>query len=94
MTYDETGYNDYSSIFDDFEDAYSITEELAGVILSDNLQDRSTRAGFTRSGWQPKKDMKMQAIEWWEWGRFRSVSLVALIAFQIFVRAMLTELNV
>lgn len=68
MTYDETGYVNYSSLFDDFENAYSVTEELAGTILSENLQDRSTRAGFTRGDWQPKKDMKMQAIEWWEWG--------------------------
>ncbi|KUL90485.1 hypothetical protein ZTR_00035 [Talaromyces verruculosus] len=67
LTYDETGYVNYSSLFDDFENAYSVTEELAGTILSENLQDRSTRAGFTRGEWQTKKDMKMQAIEWWEW---------------------------
>ncbi|KAI7978073.1 hypothetical protein EIK77_009613 [Talaromyces pinophilus] len=74
LTYDETGYVNYSSLFDDFENAYSVTEELAGTILSENLQDRSTRAGFTRGDWQPKKDMKMQAIEWWEWGMFIMVA--------------------
>lgn len=68
LTYDETGYTDYSSLFDDFENAYSITEELAGTILTDSLQDLNSRAGFTRGGWKPKKDMKAQAIEWWEWG--------------------------
>ena len=68
LTYDETGYNNYSSLFDDYENTYSVTEELAGTILSENLQDRSARAGFTRGDWQPKKDMKKQAVEWWEWG--------------------------
>jgi polyamine oxidase len=68
LTYDENGFNDYSPIFDQFEDAYSVLEEMAGAILADNLQDRNTRAGLTRSGWQPKKNMKMQAVEWWEWG--------------------------
>lgn len=70
LTYDETGYSDYSDLFDSFDDAYSTLEELAGTILKENLQDRSTRAGLTRSGWQPKKDMKMQAVEWWEWGAY------------------------
>lgn len=68
LTYDETGYTDYSSLFDDFDNAYSVTEQLAGTILTDSLQDFSTRAGFSRGGWKPKKDMKAQAVEWWEWG--------------------------
>ncbi|OKL60715.1 hypothetical protein UA08_03983 [Talaromyces atroroseus] len=44
LTYDETGYNDYSQLFDTFGHVYTTLEELA-----------------------PKKDMKMQAVEWWEW---------------------------
>ncbi|KAH8690275.1 putative flavin-containing polyamine oxidase [Talaromyces proteolyticus] len=67
LTYDETGFNDYSSLFNDYQNAYSTMEQLAGTVLKENLQDRSTRAGLTRSGWKPKKDKKAQAIEWWQW---------------------------
>jgi polyamine oxidase len=67
-TYDETGANDYSDLLDDFENAYSVLEQAAGSILSENLQDLSVRAGLSLSGWKPRKDMKMQAVEWWEWG--------------------------
>jgi polyamine oxidase len=71
LTYDETGFSDYSELFNTFADAYSTLEELAGSILVDNLQDLSVRAGLTRSGWQTKKDMQMQAVEWWEWGAYK-----------------------
>lgn len=67
LTYDETGENDYSDLFDSFEEAYATVEQNAGYILTDNLQDTSTRAGFSLAGWKPKKDMHAQALEWWEW---------------------------
>ncbi|KAF2196811.1 putative flavin-containing polyamine oxidase [Delitschia confertaspora ATCC 74209] len=67
QTYDETGYTDYSSLLDDYEEAYAKLEQNAGVILTNNLQDMSTRAGESLAGWKPKKDMKAQAVEWWEW---------------------------
>ncbi|KAI1096616.1 putative flavin-containing polyamine oxidase [Rostrohypoxylon terebratum] len=67
LTYDETGANDYSDLFDSFEDAYSTMEQDAGYILTENLQDTSTRAGLSLAGWKPKKDMHAQALEWWEW---------------------------
>lgn len=71
LTYDETGFNDYSDLLDDFENAYSNLEEDAGYILMDDLQDRSTRAGLLLSGWNPKvmgkKQMAAEAVEWWEW---------------------------
>jgi len=70
LTFDETGYNDYSDLLDTFEDAYSIMEEDAGYILTNNLQDRSMRAGFKLSGWEPRTmgDLQMaaEATEWWE----------------------------
>ncbi|KAI1143641.1 putative flavin-containing polyamine oxidase [Hypoxylon sp. FL0543] len=67
LTYDETGAVDYSDLFDTFETAYGIMEQDAGYILTDNLQDTSTRAGLSLAGWKPKKDMRAQALEWWEW---------------------------
>ncbi|KAL1630969.1 hypothetical protein SLS56_004643 [Neofusicoccum ribis] len=67
LTYNETGYVDYAYLLDDFEDAYAIAEQNAGYIVTDNLQDLSTRAGFSLAGWKPKKNMAAQAVEWWEW---------------------------
>ncbi|KAK8082405.1 N1-acetylpolyamine oxidase [Apiospora saccharicola] len=67
LTYDEKGYNDYTGVLADFEKVYSVVEQDAGYILTDNLQDTSFRAGLSTGGWKPKKDMKMQAAEWWAW---------------------------
>jgi polyamine oxidase len=68
LTYDETGAVDYADVIDDFEDAWSIFEQTAGTLLTENLQDMSTRAGISLAGYKPKKDMRAQAVEWWEWG--------------------------
>ncbi|OCK75495.1 amine oxidase [Lepidopterella palustris CBS 459.81] len=67
LTYDQTGYNDYASLIDDFGNAYSTMEQNAGYILSENLQDQSARAGLALAGWKPKQDMHKQAVEWWQW---------------------------
>ncbi|KAL9093027.1 MAG: hypothetical protein Q9165_004165 [Trypethelium subeluteriae] len=67
LTYDETGASDYSDLLDDFEGAYATLEQDAGYILSQNLQDRSTRAGLSLAAWKPQ-DTKKQAVEWWDWG--------------------------
>ncbi|KAF2090381.1 polyamine oxidase-like protein [Saccharata proteae CBS 121410] len=67
LTYNETGAVDYTDLLDDFEDAYAVAEQNAGYILTENLQDRSTRAGFSLAGWKPKHNMAMQAVEWWCW---------------------------
>ncbi|KAI1338251.1 amine oxidase [Xylariaceae sp. FL0016] len=67
LTYDEGGAANYADLLDEFEDAYAVAEQDAGSILTDNLQDTSTRAGFSLAGWKPKKDMHAQAVEWWEW---------------------------
>ncbi|ROW11962.1 hypothetical protein VPNG_05233 [Cytospora leucostoma] len=67
LTYDETGANDYSDLIDDFETAYDTAAAYAGYLLTENLQDTSTRAGLSLAGWKPKQDMKKAAVEWWEW---------------------------
>ncbi|ROV97384.1 hypothetical protein VMCG_06919 [Cytospora schulzeri] len=67
LTYDETGANDYLDLIDEYEDAYDTAVADAGYILTENLQDTSTRAGLSLAGWKPKQDMKKAAVEWWEW---------------------------
>ncbi|THU89651.1 polyamine oxidase-like protein [Dendrothele bispora CBS 962.96] len=67
LTYNETGAVDFTKLFDEFEDAYAVTEKEAGRYLREKLPDISMRAGFSLSGWKTKKDMKKQAVEWWEW---------------------------
>ena len=66
LTYDQTGYVNYSYLLDDYDNAYSTLEEAAGVILSQNLQDSSMRVGLSLADWKPKKNMQQQAAEWWE----------------------------
>ncbi|PSN64925.1 polyamine oxidase-like protein [Corynespora cassiicola Philippines] len=68
LTYNETGAADYADMLDEFEEYYTTSEQNAGYILTDNLQDRSFRAGLRQAGWSPKKnDMAAQAVEWWMW---------------------------
>ena len=66
QTYDENGIADYAGLLDDYENAYSTVEQDAGTILTQNLQDRTMRTGLSIADWKPKKDMQMQAAEWWE----------------------------
>ncbi|KAF2656312.1 polyamine oxidase-like protein [Lophiostoma macrostomum CBS 122681] len=66
-SFNETGAVDYLSLIDDFEDAWSIFEQNAGYVLTENLQDTSMRAGISLAGFKPKKNMMAQAVEWWEW---------------------------
>jgi polyamine oxidase len=71
LTYDETGFVDYSDLLDAFEDAYAPLEQDAGDILSQNLQDRSVRAGLSLSGWKLKEsNTRKSAVEWWDWGEY------------------------
>ncbi|KAL2843733.1 amine oxidase [Aspergillus pseudoustus] len=68
LTYNETGYTDYSALLDDYETLYESAEEQAGVLLKENLQDQTARTGLALAGWKPKLDeMARQAVEWWEW---------------------------
>ncbi|KAI1114616.1 amine oxidase [Nemania sp. NC0429] len=67
LTFDEQGAADFGSLFDEMDAAYTIAEQDAGYVLTENLQDTSIRAAFSVAGWKPKKDMHAQAIEWWTW---------------------------
>ncbi|TVY48654.1 Polyamine oxidase [Lachnellula occidentalis] len=66
QTYDQDGSADFTGLLDDFEDAYTTVEQDAGTILTQNLQDRTMRTGLSIADWKPKKDMQLQAAEWWE----------------------------
>ncbi|KAL2219650.1 putative flavin-containing polyamine oxidase [Thermoascus aurantiacus ATCC 26904] len=68
LTYDETGYSDYSDLLDDYDAAYEVASEEAGGILTENLQDQTARSGLSLAGWKPKRnDMHSHAVEWWNW---------------------------
>ncbi|KAK8215855.1 putative flavin-containing polyamine oxidase [Phyllosticta capitalensis] len=67
LTYNETGFSDYSDLLDKYDEASTILEQNAGYILTENLQDISARAGLSLAGWKPKKDPAAQATEWWDW---------------------------
>ncbi|KAL9608515.1 MAG: hypothetical protein Q9167_006666 [Letrouitia subvulpina] len=85
-TFNETGVVNFTYLLDDFDDAYASLEQAAGVLLSQNLQDRTMRAGLSLAGWKPKKSAAAQAVEWWifDWeyafppARMRSTSRFAL----------------
>ncbi|CAI6088945.1 unnamed protein product [Clonostachys chloroleuca] len=67
LTYDETGANDFTDLLDTWGAVNGLAEKDAGRILTENLQDVNARVGYALAGWQPKKDMHKQAIEWWSW---------------------------
>ncbi|RYC78929.1 hypothetical protein BFJ63_vAg18192 [Fusarium oxysporum f. sp. narcissi] len=67
LTYDETGYSNYADLIDLFDEKWKKAEQDAGYILTENLQDTSTRAGLSLAGWKPMRDMKMAAVDWWGW---------------------------
>ncbi|THU89648.1 hypothetical protein K435DRAFT_969007 [Dendrothele bispora CBS 962.96] len=64
LTYEKTGAVDFMKLFDESEDACAVAEKEA---RKEKLPDISMRAGFSLSDWNTKKDMKKQAVEWWEW---------------------------
>ncbi|KAL8834954.1 MAG: hypothetical protein Q9170_003531 [Blastenia crenularia] len=66
ITFNETGAVNFTTLLDDYEDAYSTLEQDAGNLLTQNLQDRSVRSGLSLAGWKPGKDAAAQAVEWWE----------------------------
>ena len=69
LTYNETGYTDYSDVLDEYDTHSEEATQQAGVLLKDNLQDQTARSGYALAGWRPRKDdMKAQAVEWWNWG--------------------------
>lgn len=64
-TYDSTGANNFTDVIDEYEERWTVFEQNAGTILTENLQDRSMRAGLWQSGWRPKQDAHKKAVEWW-----------------------------
>lgn len=69
LTYDESGFNDYSALIDEYDEVAGIVDENAGYLISQNLQDQTGRTGLAVAGWRPElTEMKKQAAEWWGWG--------------------------
>lgn len=70
LTYNETGYVDYSELLDEYAEANDKMAATAGRLLVTNAQDQTARAGLALAGWNPKhSDMARQAVEWWSWGK-------------------------
>lgn len=67
LTYDQSGYNNYSDVLDTFDDIFNSLAADAGEILLQGLLDHSTRAGLSKAGWYPDNDPIKQAVEWWDW---------------------------
>ncbi|RDW83817.1 putative flavin containing polyamine oxidase [Aspergillus mulundensis] len=68
LTYNETGYTDYSDLLDEYSAASERASERAGRILNNNIQDMTARSGLALAGWKPRRDdMAAQAVEWWNW---------------------------
>lgn len=65
-TFTQQGHKDYSSKQEDFEGAYAVVELDSGVILNENLQDRSFRAGLSLANYKPARDPEAAAWEWYE----------------------------
>lgn len=69
LTYNETGYTDYTDVLDTYAEMSENASQKAGQILNENIQDMTARSGLALAGWRPHKDdMKAQAVEWWNWG--------------------------
>jgi polyamine oxidase len=56
LTYDSTGYKNFTGMIDEYEERWKVFEQIAGTIMTENLQDRSMRAGSWESGWRPQQD--------------------------------------
>ena len=63
-TFTAQGRKDYLAKQDVFEAAYAIVEQDSGVILNENLQDRSFRAGLKLADYDPSQDPEALAWEW------------------------------
>ncbi|KAI9795227.1 MAG: hypothetical protein M1833_007309 [Piccolia ochrophora] len=57
------GEIDPGTISDDFEEAYGIIEQEAGVNLLNNIQDKSFRAAFGVAGYKPIRDSLAKTVE-------------------------------
>lgn len=67
--YTQDGYQHYyTTLSDDYDDAYSVLERDAGYILLDSLVDHSAQTGLSQGGWMPRQNATQEAVEWWEFG--------------------------
>lgn len=66
-TYNETGAVDFTDLLDEYENYWTVFEQNAGRILTENLQDRTFRAGLWQSGWRTKGDAARKAVDYWMW---------------------------
>lgn len=64
MTFNETGAVDFLDLLTELEDAYTMLQQNAGNMITNNLLDYSVRSGLSIAGWKPMKDPKMSALEW------------------------------
>ncbi|CEJ92889.1 hypothetical protein VHEMI08516 [[Torrubiella] hemipterigena] len=65
LTYNETGFTDYSQLIEEYSTANEKMAAAAGRLLINNEQDQTARAALALAGWNPKhSDMAAQAVEW------------------------------
>lgn len=64
-TFTAQGRKDYLAKQDVFEEAYTIVEQDSGIILKENLQDRSFRAGLRLADYDSSRDPEAAAWEWY-----------------------------
>lgn len=95
LTYDHHGANDYTNLFAEYENAYSLVEADASSVLHEGHQDRSFRVGLSLAGWKPKKNMLRQASEFWkfDWEFTHSPDLASqtfaiVVSLHIFIEQM------
>lgn len=71
LTYNETGFTDYSKLIDTFGEIADVVSATAGEMWIDNIQDQNLRTGLAVAGWLPQaSDMAAHAVEWWQIGEF------------------------
>lgn len=66
-TFDKDGPTDYTDLIDDVDTAETLMQANTGEFITNNIQDYSVRCGMSMAGWNPGKDPKRQAAEWWVW---------------------------
>ncbi|KAK5988312.1 Polyamine oxidase 1 [Cladobotryum mycophilum] len=68
LTYNETGFTDYSDLLDEYEESFTKASASSSVRRKKNLQDQTVRAGLALAGWNPRhNDMFRQVVDWWSW---------------------------
>ncbi len=71
ITYNKDGPFDFTSEILAYQAAFSQATQLAGELLTHNLQDGTVREGLNLVGWKPEQralPMEAAAAEWWLFG--------------------------